>query len=75
MAYLFQGKDVKKMFQLIQSQIEDIKSSPQNLQNQLADNYAKFFITAWFWPFFIMGNLDDWQKLGITLNGARPIRC
>ena len=63
------------MLTLLQSQIEDFTSSPQQLQNNLADNYVKFFVTAWFWPYYVMGNLDDWQKLGITLNGARPIKC
>ena len=63
------------MLTLLQSQIEDFTNSPQQLQNNLADNYVKFFVTAWFWPYYVMGNLDDWQKLGITLNGARPIKC
>jgi len=44
-------------------------------QNQLVDLQIKMFITSWFWPYYVMGNADDWQKLGITLNGARPIRC
>jgi hypothetical protein len=63
------------MLTLLQSQIEDFTNSPQQLQNHLADTYVKFFVTAWFWPYYVMGNLDDWQKLGITLNGARPIKC
>jgi len=43
------------------------------VNNQIYDQVMKNFITMWFWPYFVMGNLDDWQKLGITLNGARPI--
>jgi len=41
--------------------------------NQLADACVGLFITAWFWPYYVMGNLDAWQKLGITMNGIRPI--
>ena len=63
------------MLTLLHSQIEDFTNSPQQLQNQLADAYIKFFVTAWFWPYYVMGNLDEWQKLGITLNGVRPIKC
>ena len=63
------------MLTLLQSHLEDFTNSPQQLQNQVADAYVKLFITAWFWPYYVMGNLDEWQKLGITLNGARPIKC
>lgn len=41
--------------------------------NSIFDFYTKIFITSWFWPYYVIGNLDDWQKLGITLNGAKPI--
>jgi len=63
------------MLTLLQSHLEDFTNSPQKLQNQVADAYVKLFITAWFWPYYVMGNLDEWQKLGITLNGVRPIKC
>lgn len=57
----------------------DYTESVLKLNNQIAsdimDAQIKFFVTAWFWPYFIMGNLDSWQKLGITLNGVKPIRC
>ena len=43
--------------------------------DQLIDFQTKMFVTAWFWPYFIMGNLDSWQKMGITMNGVRPIKC
>lgn len=33
----------------------------------------KFGLTCYFTPNFILGNLDDWTKLGITMNGAKPI--
>lgn len=41
--------------------------------DSIFDFYMKTFITTWFWPYYVIGNLDDWQKLGITLNGAKPI--
>ena len=49
--------------------------NPLQTQNQLADLYVRQFITLWFWPYFIMGNADTWTQLGITMNGARPIKC
>jgi len=41
--------------------------------DKFADAYVSFWITGWFWPYFVMGNADTWQKLGITMNGVRPI--
>jgi len=37
------------------------------------DQIIKNFITLWFWPYFVIGTIDEWTKLGITLNGVRPI--
>ena len=37
------------------------------------DEYVRLFLVNWYWPNFVMGNFDDWQKLGITLNGAKPL--
>lgn len=37
------------------------------------DQNVRMFLLYWYLPNFIMGNYDDWQKLGITLNGARPV--
>lgn len=75
MDYLYLEKDVSKMKTLIQSQIEDIQNYPMDLQNLVTDHYVKVFVTAWFWPYFVMGNADTWQKLGITMNGVGPIKC
>ncbi|NDG32534.1 hypothetical protein EB118_20975 [bacterium] len=47
----------------------------EQLANNIIDANVRMFVTNWFWPYFVVGNLDSWQKLGITLNGARPIRC
>lgn len=38
------------------------------------DQSVRWFLLSWYWPNFVMGNYDDWMKLGITLNGARPIK-
>ena len=43
------------------------------INQRIADHYVAVFVTAWFWPYFVMGNLDGWQKLGITLNGIKPM--
>jgi hypothetical protein len=37
------------------------------------DAYMGMCVTAWFWPYFVMGNLDAWQKMGVTLNGIGPM--
>ena len=41
--------------------------------NNILDTYTKCLVLNWFWPYFLMGNIHEWTKLGITLNGARPI--
>ena len=43
------------------------------INEQIADWQVSVFVTAWFWPYYIMGNLDSWQKLGIIMNGIKPI--
>jgi hypothetical protein len=48
--------------------------TPQNeISNRLFDAYVGYWTTAWFWPYFVMGNADAWQKMGITMNGIKPI--
>lgn len=37
------------------------------------DESIKLFLFAQFWPNFVIGNLDDWMKLGITMNGAKTL--
>lgn len=41
--------------------------------DKLADAYVGLGVIMWFWPYFVMGNADTWQKLGITMNGVKPI--
>ena len=48
-------------------------TDPLEIPNKLVDAYVGAWVTVWFWPYFIMGNADEWQKLGITMNGVRPI--
>ena len=37
------------------------------------DESIRLFLVSWYWPNFLIGNLDDWMSLGITLNGMRPV--
>lgn len=41
--------------------------------NNMFDELARQWIMLYYWPYFVVGNLDDWMKLGMTLNGARPV--
>jgi hypothetical protein len=41
--------------------------------NKLMDAYIGYWTTVWFSPYFIMGTAGDWEKLGITMNGIKPI--
>jgi len=43
------------------------------INQRITDAYVGMFVTAWFWPYFVIGNLESWQKLGITMNGLKPI--
>ncbi len=48
-------------------------TDPLEISGKLVDAYVGIWVTAWFWPYFVMGNADAWQKLGITMNGVKPI--
>jgi hypothetical protein len=37
------------------------------------DESVRLFLLSYYWPNFVMGNADEWMKMGITLNGARPM--
>ena len=37
------------------------------------DESVRQFLLWYYWPNFVMGNADDWMKMGITLNGMRPV--
>jgi hypothetical protein len=39
----------------------------------MLDEMARIWITAYFWPYFIMGNMDNFKEIGITLNGIHPL--
>jgi hypothetical protein len=48
-------------------------TDPLEISGKLVDAYVGIWVIAWFWPYFVMGNADSWQKLGITMNGVKPI--
>lgn len=37
------------------------------------DEMIKLSLTCYFMPNFVIGNLDEWMKLGITMNGAKTL--
>lgn len=37
------------------------------------DELVRQWLLMYYWPNFVIGNFDEWQKLGITLNGIRPV--
>lgn len=40
--------------------------------NSIIDAYVFLWLKMYYWPYFVMGNLDEWAKMGVTLNGIRP---
>jgi hypothetical protein len=40
---------------------------------QWYDESIRWFLIWYYWPNFVIGNVDDWIKLGVTLNGIRPV--
>ena len=48
-------------------------TDPLETSNKLIDAYVGVWVTAWFWPYFVMGTAGDWEKLGITMNGIKTI--
>ena len=53
--------------------IPDLTALQLEIPNNLMDAYAGMWVTAWFWPYFLIGNADMWQKMGITMNGIKPM--
>lgn len=47
----------------------------ENIMFWYYDMAVKNWMNLIFWPYQYMAMLDEWQQLGITLNGVRPIRC
>ena len=41
----------------------------------LFDEFVKQWITLYYWPYFLAGNIDSFMGAGVTLNGIRPIKC
>lgn len=43
------------------------------LASNMIDNFVRLWLISYYWPYFVAGNIDDWMKMGITLNGLRPM--
>jgi hypothetical protein len=41
--------------------------------NKMFDDFVRLWIVSYYWPYFVAGNIDEWQKMGVTLNGWRPM--
>jgi len=37
------------------------------------DQYILWSLMFYYYPLYQLGQQDEWTKMGITLNGARPI--
>ena len=37
------------------------------------DELVRQWIIAYYWPYWLAGNLDDLMAAGVTLNGIRPV--
>ena len=45
----------------------------ERLQSNMIDNFVRLWLVSYYWPYFVAGNIDDWMKMGVTLNGLRPM--
>lgn len=45
----------------------------EQLLNNTMDEFVRLWLVSYYWPYFVLGNLDDWMKMGVTLNGVRPL--
>jgi len=43
------------------------------LTEQYIDYCTKLSLVCYFWPLYQLGQQDEWFKMGITLNGFKPI--
>jgi hypothetical protein len=37
------------------------------------DESVRWYLHLYYWPYYAAGKQDEWAKMGITLNGVRPI--
>lgn len=44
-----------------------------NLGEEVFDQWVRLMLIGYYLPYFIVGNADDWIKLGVTMNGVKPI--
>jgi len=47
----------------------------KQITDNIVDTYVKLVIISWFWPYFLISNLDNYHTKGITLNGIKHIKC
>lgn len=45
----------------------------QKLLDLYIDQYVKLGLVFYFWPIYQLGLQDEWMKMGLTLNGAKPL--
>ena len=36
------------------------------------DEFVRQWVTLYYWPYWLVGNMDNIVGMGITLNGIRP---
>jgi hypothetical protein len=45
----------------------------QQISDEVFDNWIRLILFGYYLPYFIAGNIDDWMKMGVTMNGVKPI--
>jgi hypothetical protein len=45
----------------------------QKISEEVFDEWIRLMLIGYYLPYFVVANADEWLKLGVTLNGVRPI--
>jgi len=40
--------------------------------DKLIDIQVKFFLLFWYLPYYMLTDMNAWQKMGIAINGVKP---